>query len=179
MGSVGSKSPLERRNTVARRSQRRTLHNLKPKVDQLHKNIKRFKGTTEDANYVALKNEIEYFKNDLTRRAKDLQPQVRNVYETIYKRISEAEEALQNKLQENKDKQDKKDSKQKDNGEVDQSVADTAEVMSDITSNIEDNETVAQVHAENAEAHQLENSEDKRKTVEIKLVKVIAADGEY
>jgi len=112
MGVTNSKSPLERRNTVARRSQRRTLHNLKSKVDNLHKDIKKFKGITEDTNYVKLKNEIEYFKNDLSRRKKDLQPQVRALYETVYKRLSEADEALINKLQENREKQEKKDAKE-------------------------------------------------------------------
>lgn len=163
MGVTNSKSPLERRNTVARRSQRRTLHNLKSKVDNLHKDIKKFKGTTEDTNYVKLKNEIEYFKNDLSRRKKDLQPQVRALYETVYKRLSEADEALINKLQENREKQEKKDAK-----EIVSSVGD--DISEDPPQSEVDNETVVDVH------HQ-ETEENKRKTVEINLVKVIPEDG--
>lgn len=171
MGAATSKSPLERRNTVARRSQRRTLHNLKPKIDTVLKHIKKFKGITEDANYMALRNEIEYLKNDLTRRGKDLQPQVRNLYENIYKNVSEAEDALQTKLEENRAKHEKKESKQKENGEA--SIVDHFEIKSDITSNIDDNETVVDVHTEQKEGEDLENSQDKRKTVELKFVKVI------
>lgn len=172
MGAATSKSPLERRNTVARRSQRRTLHNLKPKIDSVLKEIKKFKGVTEDTNYIALKNEIEYLKNDLTRRGKDLQPQVRNLYENIYKKICEAEEAIQNKLEENRAKQEKKENKQKDNGEAAHSVVDHYDIRSDVTSNVDENETVVEIHAEQEEA-KLENSDDKRKTVELKFVKVI------
>lgn len=173
MGAVTSKSPLERRNTVARRSQRRTLHNLKPKIDGVLKEIKKFKGVTEDTNYVALKNEIEYLKNDLTRRGKDLQPQVRTIYENIYKKISEAEDALQNKLEENRTKLEKKENKQKENGGTAQSVVDHYDVKSDITSNVDDSETVVQIHTEQQEEQALENSEDRRKTVELKFVKVV------
>lgn len=167
MGVANSKSPLERRNTVARRSQRRTLHNLKSKVDNLHKDIKKFKGITEDTNYVKLKNEIEYFKNDLSRRKKDLQPQVRALYETVYKRLSEADEALINKLQENREKQEKKDAK-----EIVSSVGDDISEAQDPPQSEMDNETVVDVH------HQ-ETEENQRKTVEINLVKVIPEDGKY
>ncbi|CAG9773753.1 unnamed protein product [Ceutorhynchus assimilis] len=163
MGSVGSKSPLERRNTVARRSQRRTLHNLKPKVEQLHKDIKKFKGATEDVNWVSLRNEIEFFKNDLTRRAKDLQPQVRNLYENVYKRVCEAEEALQTKLEENREKLTNKQQKG-DNNEVAQSIIsqNQSETFSEITSNnTADNETIVDVHAE--------NENDNKKNMEIQL----------
>ncbi|XP_050299629.1 uncharacterized protein LOC126738368 [Anthonomus grandis grandis] len=170
MGTVGSKSPLERRNTVARRSQRRTLHNLKPKVETLHKNIKKFKGTSEDVNYVALQNEIEYFKNDLVRRAKDLQPQVRNLYENVYKRTCEAEEALKNKLAENKEKQEKKDSKQKDDGAT--SIVSNSEVLSDVNNEID---TVVDVHTEgNQEAQEEEPPAENnhfKKVVELNIIK--------
>ncbi|ENN75977.1 hypothetical protein HUJ04_007431 [Dendroctonus ponderosae] len=172
MGSVTSKSPLERRNTVARRSQRRTLYNLKPKIDRLNKDIKKFKGITEDVTYVSIKNEIEYYKNDLARKGKDLQPQVRTVYEDIYKRINEAEAALQSKLEDNREKQEKKDAKQKENGGTAQSEIDSGEVLSEVNSNLEDAETVVQVHTDH------ENTDTQRKTVEIKLIKVVSDEAE-
>lgn len=165
MGLGNSKSPLERRNTVARRSQRRTLHNLKSKVDNLHKDIKKFKGITEDTNYVKLKNEIEYFKNDLGRRKKDLQPQVRALYETVYKRLNEADEALINKLQENQEKQEKKDAKEA----VSSVGLDDVSEVEEQPQSVMENETVVDVHQE--------NEENKRQTVEINLVKVIPEDG--
>lgn len=49
--------------------------------------------------------------------------------------------------------------KHKDNGKIDQSVVDSAEVMSDINSNVEDNETAVQAHGENDEAHRFENND--------------------
>lgn len=171
MGSVSSKSPLERRNTVARRSQRRTLYNLKPKIDRLNKEIKKFKGITEDINYVSIKNEIEYYKNDLARKGKDLQPQVRAVYEDIYKRINEAEAALQSKLEENREKQEKKDAKQKENGGAAQSEINSGEVLSEVNANLEDAETLVQVHTDQ------ENSDTQRQTVEINLIKVVSDEG--
>ncbi|XP_066139832.1 myosin-11-like [Euwallacea fornicatus] len=173
MGLTSSKSPLERRNTIARRSQRRTLHNLKSKVENFHKEIKKFKGVTEDTNYVNLKREIESFKNDLSRRGKDLQPQIRNLYETVYKKVREVEEALQDKLQENREKLGKKEAKERENGVVSPStVDDFSEVQGSALEDgqsFESNETVVEVHAE-------DETETKRKTVEINLLKIINED---
>ncbi|XP_066249213.1 repetitive organellar protein-like [Euwallacea similis] len=173
MGLTSSKSPLERRNTVARRSQRRTLHNLKSKVENFHKEIKKFKGVSEDTNYVNLKREIEFFKNDLNRRGKDLQPQIRNLYETVYKKVRELEEALQEKVQENREKLEKKDAKERENGVASPSVVNGfSEVQGSALEDeesFESSETVVEVHAE-------DEAESKRKTVEINLLKIINED---
>ncbi|KAL1494548.1 hypothetical protein ABEB36_010129 [Hypothenemus hampei] len=173
MGLVNSKSPLERRNTVARRSQRRTLHNFKPKIDQLEKRVKKFKGIIEDVSYVNLQREITELKSDLTRRARDLQPQVRSLYENVYKRLCETEEALKRKLEENQ---------QKHEGKIDQNHQ---EVMSDVTTTI-DNETVAQIHQESPEelhtkpnvelkVVQLQlNNHDEQSTKSLKEVRIVS-----
>ncbi|XP_060522465.1 uncharacterized protein LOC132699646 [Cylas formicarius] len=162
MGGVSSKSPLERRNTVARRSQRRTIHNMKPKIDNVYKDIKKFKGAARDANYIALHNEIEYLKNELTRRGQDLQPQVRNLYENVYKRICEAQEALEQKLQENTEKIEKKQKGKEENAHLET-------VPEENSSEIQQD----QPDAAEAEEERLENSQEKRKTVELKFVKVV------
>ncbi|XP_030754357.1 uncharacterized protein LOC115881115 [Sitophilus oryzae] len=170
MGALQTKSPLERRNTIARRSQRRTLHNLKPKVDSIYKEIKKFKGINEDTHYNAITQEIEVLKNELNRRSRDLQPQVRNLYENIYKRISEAETALKEKLEENKVKNEKKN-QQKQNEQQNQDAT-TLNNASEVMSSVGPDETVAEIHQNLANSDITTSEDDKRKTVQLTVVQV-------
>ncbi|KAJ8986123.1 hypothetical protein NQ317_005593 [Molorchus minor] len=182
MGAVTSKSPLERRNTVARRSQRRSIYSTKSKIDKLFSDIKRFKGIEEDEHYQAVRNELTHFKNDLLRKSKELQPQLRNLQDTTLKRIDEGLAALEERLKENQEKtrrkeqeneekarkkelenQEKAEKKKKDKKKTDDS---------DVVSENNDVE-IKEIEEGADEATNLEQSTEKRKTVELKFVQIV------
>jgi hypothetical protein len=104
MGVVGSKSPLERRNTVLRRSQRKSVHGIKSKAEKIAKDIKKFKGTEENVAYVELKAKIENAERDLRVHTKNLQPQIRHVHNETLKKLQECHTLLEDKLRENQEK---------------------------------------------------------------------------
>ncbi|KAF7270991.1 hypothetical protein GWI33_016088 [Rhynchophorus ferrugineus] len=171
MGSLQSKSPLERRNTIARRSQRRTLGNLKPKIAKINKDIKKFKGINEaDSQYSEIKREIEILKNELARRGRDLQPQIRGLYETVYKSVNEAELALQAKMEENKEKRDRK----LQSDEPESSVVSEGHDF-DVTSDISQADTIVQIHGDNQQ-NGGQGLQERRKSVQLKVVKVASDD---
>lgn len=171
MGIATSKSPLERRNTVARRSQRRTIHTIKSRVDKVFPDIKKFKGVTKNEHYHALYAEIEHLKYELAKKSKDLQPQIRNVYSDTLKRIEEAFTALDGRLNENQEKAIKKEREREEKAEKKKEKKKNKE--EDVTS--ENNDVEVQEIEEEAtnEANNLEQSTEKRKTVELKFVQVI------
>ncbi|KAJ8957392.1 hypothetical protein NQ318_004872 [Aromia moschata] len=154
MGAISSKSPLERRNTVARRSQRRTIHALKAKVDKAFQNIKRFKGVDEeDAAYKALQ----------------LQPQLRNIHDTTLNRIEESFKVLEEKLRENQEKARKKEQEIQEKAEK---KKEKNKKEDDVAS--EDNDVeVKEIAEDHKEAEDLEKSTEKRKTVELKFVQIV------
>lgn len=167
MGITASKSPLERRNTVARRSQRRIIHNIKSKVEGVSRDINKFKGTEEDVNFNALMYEIDHLQIELMRKSKDLQPQVRNIYETTLNKVEDCSQALRDKLLENQEKARKKDEAEKEKArrkeeKYKDKSQETPEKSNDITIIEEDNE-----------AEELAENPERRKTVEVKFVQII------
>lgn len=180
MGISASKSPLERRNTVARRSQRRTIHNIKSKVDQVYQDIKKFKGTEEDDNFNSLLTEIDHLKIELMRKVKDLQPQVRNIYEVTLKKLNNCEGDLRTRLLDNQEKAKKKEEaeqekarkKEEKNRDKNQQ---NAEHSTEIPVIKEDEPEIEEVEGEYAEieANTLSASTEKRKTLEVKFVQII------
>ncbi|KAJ8972020.1 hypothetical protein NQ314_000402 [Rhamnusium bicolor] len=171
MGGVSSKSPLERRNTVARRSQRRSIHSIKAKVDKVFPDIKKFKGVEEDVNYNSLHAEIEHIKNELLRKAKDLQPQLKNIYDDTLIRIEEAFKALEDKLKEN---QEKALRKEKENQEKSEKKKDKKKKEENNIGSENNDVEVQEIQDEpNKEVEDLVQTTDKRKTVELKFVQVI------
>lgn len=156
MGVVGSKSPLERRNTVLRRSQRKSIHGVKSKAEKLAKDIRKFKGTEENTDYVELKARIETAERELRTHSKGLQPQIRNIYAEALKKTEDCYKLLEDKLKENQDKvkavPSKKDDKEEhhdDNQEKD-----------------DDDEVFVE------EVNEVEQTPERRKTVELKVIQV-------
>ncbi|RZC33199.1 hypothetical protein BDFB_002301 [Asbolus verrucosus] len=148
MGVVNSKSPLERRNTVLRRSQRKSIHGIKGKTDKLAKAIRKFKGTEENLEYVELKARIEGVERELKSSEKNLQPQLRTIHKDALKRTENCYKLLEDKLRENREKAfEKEPNKEK----------------------TEDNDDVFIEEVKDEEAGE---TEDKRRTVELKLVQV-------
>lgn len=166
MGGSLTKSPLERRNTVARRSQRRTIHNIKSRVERILQDVKRFKGTEEDENFEALISELDHTRIELMRKATNLQPQIKQIHDITNMKIDECEQALRNKLLENQRKAKNKEEaaleKAKKIEEKNKNKADEQE-NDDIIISEEENE-----------AERLAASTDKRKTVEVKFVQIVS-----
>lgn len=160
MGIIESKSPLERRNTVARRSQRKSIHSIKSKTGAIMKNIKKFKGVEEDSVYIEIKATIENLERDLKSKERGLQPQIINIYKDTLKKVDECSQYLEIKLKEN------------------QAKAVNEPKPEDQTNSSNDNAAVEEVDEsqfrdslmEN-EAHNLEQ-QDKRKTVQLNLVQI-------
>ncbi|EFA09054.1 uncharacterized protein LOC103314132 [Tribolium castaneum] len=100
MGVTVSKSPLERRNTVLRRSQRRSIHGVKSKADKIVKEIKKFKASDESA-YLALRTKIEALERDLKHTSKQLQPQLKPLFEETLQRAQQCYQLLEDKFKEN------------------------------------------------------------------------------
>lgn len=173
MGIGVSKSPLERRNTVARRSQRRTIHNIKSKVDRVAQDIKKFKGIEEDVNYESLMSELDHLKVELLRKSKDLQPQVTNIYQVTLSKIEESVQTLNNKLLENQDKFRKKGNSEQDKAR--QKHEKNKEKEPDDTENIQNDNDIIITEEEN-EAHEIAASTERRKTLEVKFVKIVPPD---
>lgn len=164
MGIAGSKSTLERRNTIARRSQRRVIHNIKAKVERVYQDIKKFKGTEEDDDFNALISELDHLKTELMKKSKDLQPQVQNICEITFSKIDNAVLTLENKLLENREKSKKKEiadeektRKKKEKNHIDQ------QTTNDFTITEEQNEV-----------DELAASSEKRKTLEVKFVQIFS-----
>lgn len=114
MGLNLTKSPLERRNTVLRRSQRKSIHGTKSKADKIIKDIKKFKGIEEDANYLEIKAKIEAAERDLKIQEKNLQPQVRHIYDETLKKTQNCYQFLEDKLKENQGKAEEKNEEAED-----------------------------------------------------------------
>ncbi|KAJ8923157.1 hypothetical protein NQ315_001711 [Exocentrus adspersus] len=168
MGIAESKSPLERRNTVARRSQRRSITNVKARVDKVFPSIKRFKSVNKDETYHTIHTEIEHLQNELMRKARDLQPQVRNLYDNTLKKLDAAFIALDDKLKENQEKSARKQKEQEEKAEKKKKNKNQ-----DVASENNDGDVEIQEVEEEQEATNLEESTDKRKTVELKFVQII------
>lgn len=182
MGIESSKSPLERRNTVARRSQRRSISNSKAKVDKIFQEIKKFKGTEENDTYNSILSELDRVRNDLKRKARELQPQVRGIYETTLKRIDEAAEALPDKLIENQDRARKKQEEQEEKARQKQEKeAESKKKKKKKKEESDDEDEVKSIENEENQEERLEAEEtdnlaantDKRHTVELKFVQII------
>lgn len=164
---LSSSTPLERRNTVARRSQRRTIHNIKSKVDRIAQEVKKFKGIEEDSNFQILMSEINHLKVELMRKSKDLQPQVRNIHQVTLNKIEECVQTLENKLLENQEKFRKKEEVNEEKArKKEQKNKDKSHENSDMSYDV----TVIE---ENDEAEELAASTEKRKTLEVKFVQII------
>nr|XP_023028300.1 uncharacterized protein LOC111516362 [Leptinotarsa decemlineata] len=187
MGISTSKSHLERRNTVARRSQRRTIHGLKSKVDKVIQDIKRFRETEEHEKYAELMQELNQIRNNLEKRKNDLQPQVRNIYQTTWNKLEEAYQALDDKVFENHEKARMKESEQHEKQKQKESKSkkkksgtkfeeeDDIEITEDQEDNSYEEYGVNEFNEkyEEHEKSQLANSSEKRQTVELKFVQVI------
>lgn len=191
MGIESSKSPLERRNTVARRSQRRTVHTTKAKVDKALQDVKKFKGIEENEVYKSIFLEFEHLRNDLKKSSKNLQPQVKNIYHTTMKNIDEGIQALADKLAENQEKARKKQEEQEEKVRKKQEEAEEKaklkeekeakkqkskgkkleEVKEEASEDevTEEPDTGEDVYNE---SKKLEDSTEKRKTVELKFVQI-------
>ncbi|XP_018573799.1 nucleoporin GLE1 [Anoplophora glabripennis] len=175
MGLSVSKSPLERRNTVARRSQRRTIHTIKARVDKLFPSIKRFRGVNNDEDYQALHTEIDHLRIELIKKSRDLQPQIRAIYDSTLKRIDEAFVALEDKLKENQEKAIKKEREREEKAEKKKEKQKNKE-GEEVTS--ENNDVIVEEVEEEAanEADNLAGSTEKRHTVELKFVHVVPGE---
>ncbi|CAH1116009.1 unnamed protein product [Phaedon cochleariae] len=174
MGLTTSKSPLERRNTVIKRSQRKSIHTIKSKIDKLFTDIKKFRGTEEDDKYKVLVTEIGRLNYELNSKIRDLQPQVRNIHQVTVARLDEAVQALQAKVLENRQKQQEKMKKNHNQDEEDLNENTSKSVNEEIEVNEETEEGGNQASPEQTnESQVLENSTDKRKTLELKFVQVI------
>ncbi|VEN47275.1 unnamed protein product [Callosobruchus maculatus] len=103
MGVPQSKSPVERRNTMVRRSQRKSIYTVRAKLDRIYLDIKKFRGIEEDEEYEMILEQLDRLRYELSRKVKELQPQVRNFYQITMKRIDEAEEALEDQLEDNRE----------------------------------------------------------------------------
>lgn len=171
MGITGSKSPLERRNTVARRSQRRAIHNIRAKVERVSQDIKQFKATDEDDNFNALLSELEHLKFELIKKSKDLQPQVRKIFEITLSKIEDSALALENRIIENREKLRKK-------GEADLEKIRREEEENEEKNHYETDETNDIIIKEENEAEKIAASSEKRKTLEVKFVQIIPPGGE-
>ncbi|KAG5885225.1 hypothetical protein JTB14_002653 [Gonioctena quinquepunctata] len=176
MGLSTSKSPLERRNTVLKRSQRRTIHMLTNRIERTIQNIKKFRGTDVDEDYRLLKQEIGQINNELLKKTRDLQPQVRNVHQITCSKIQEAFDALEEKVKENIEKNRKKEEeaqeKQKQKEEKSKKNKEKQYDESDEVSQIMEDG----VHEQHIESEKLAHSTEKRQTVELKFIKVEAED---
>jgi hypothetical protein len=157
MGVVGSKSPLERRNTVLRRSQRKSVHGVKSKAEKIAKDIKKFKGTEENVAYVELKAKIENAERDLRVHTKNLQPQIRHVHNETLKKLQECHTLLEDKLRENQEKAVAEPKKEMQ-----------AEPKQDHREEEDDDDVFVQEILDEPPPE----STEKRKTVELKLVQV-------
>lgn len=167
MGITSSKSHLERRNTVARRSQRRSVHNVKSKVERVLQDVKKFKSIEEDVNFNALMSEIDHLRIELMRKSKDLQPQVRNIYDVTLGKVDECEQALRKKLEENQEKYRKKEEAEQEKAKKKEEKKKEKDPET-----IEDNNDIVTIQEEN-EALDLAENLEKRKTLEVKFVQII------
>lgn len=174
MGLSVSKSPLERRNTVARRTQRRTIHTIKARVDKVFPNIKRFKGVNNDEDYQALHSEIEHLRIELIKKSRELQPQIRHIYDSTLKRIEEAFAALEDKLKENQEKAIKKEREREEKEEKKKEKKKNKD--EEVTSENNDVEVEEVEDEATNEADNLAESTEKRQTVELKFVHVIPGE---
>lgn len=104
MGGNNSKSPFERRNSVERRTQRRSLADLKSKFQKLQKELKAFKGIPDDDQYNHIKTNLLSLKRETARKATTVQPKLRESYNEMGKHISEALQYLDSKAAANRDK---------------------------------------------------------------------------
>nr|CAI5844459.1 unnamed protein product [Callosobruchus analis] len=103
MGVPQSKSPIERRNTMVRRSQRKSIYTVRAKLDRIYLDIRKFRGIEEDEEYELILEQLDRLRYELSRKVKELQPQVRNFYQITMRRIDEAEEALEDQLEDNRE----------------------------------------------------------------------------
>nr|CAH7769339.1 unnamed protein product [Callosobruchus chinensis] len=103
MGVPQSKSPMERKNTMVRRSQRKSIYTVRAKLDRIYLDIKKFRGIEQDEEYELILEQLDRLRYELSRKVKELQPQVRNFYQITMRRIDEAEEALEDQLEDNRE----------------------------------------------------------------------------
>lgn len=184
MGITASKSPLERRNTVVRRSQRRSIHNIKSKLEKVFQDIKKFKGTDEDNNFNALLSELDHLRIELQRKSKDLQPQVRDIHHATLKRIDECEQTLRDKMTENLQKANKKTETEQEKARKKEEknktkLHETTERFNDITviqEVPEETEERENMKEEIQEAQELTSNPEKIKNVEVKFVQIISPE---
>lgn len=69
MGGISSKSGLSRRNSVERRSQRRTLSSTKSELQKIEKQVDKFKGKRDDDEYNQIKSKIVTVRKRLQKIA--------------------------------------------------------------------------------------------------------------
>lgn len=104
MGGSSSKSPFERRNSVERRTQRRTLADIKSKYQKLQKELKAFKGVPDDEQYNHIKASLTSLKKETARKSASVQPKLRESYNDMNRQITEALQYLDAKAVANRDK---------------------------------------------------------------------------
>lgn len=96
MGGSSSKSPFERRNSVERRTQRRSLADIKSKLQKVQKELKSFKGVPDDDQYNHIKTTLLSLKRETAKKTATVQPKLRDSFNDMNKYITTALEFLDN-----------------------------------------------------------------------------------
>ncbi|XP_019875107.2 uncharacterized protein LOC109603088 isoform X1 [Aethina tumida] len=156
MGNTTSKNNLDRRNTVLRRSQTKKNQDILKKLEKLQNDITKFKGTESDESYERLKLRLDNIRKEHQKLGQQIRPELKRNFKAEEEKLKSTEEYLVNKLQSNKEKHEAKSKK---------------------TENKTEDEAQSQVNSILSEEHkdeeqELEQTTDKRKTVELTSVRV-------